>query len=73
MVTYEDNLDRKLDEVVEQLERLEGHLKVVQGALQEWQDARRAIFAYPMKSNPSAEQLALWTRLGQAESRLMGL
>jgi len=40
-------------------------------AIREWQRARKAIFAYPHKSNPDAEQLALWRRLGDAEHLLM--
>ncbi len=42
-------------------------------AVGEWRDARKAILAYDMKPNPSAEQLALWGRLAEAESRLMKL
>jgi hypothetical protein len=42
-------------------------------AIRRWQRARRAIFAYPMKPNPDAEQLALWRELGDAEHALMDI
>lgn len=46
-------------------------MEPIESALKEWQEARRAIFAFKMQPNPSPEQLALWTRLGHAEERLM--
>ena len=39
--------------------------------LLEWKEARQAIFNFKMKSTPDAEQLALWKRLADAESKLM--
>lgn len=45
----------------------------LKAALVEWQEARKAIFAFNMQPNPSPEQLALWIRLGNAEHRLMNI
>jgi hypothetical protein len=39
--------------------------------IEEWQQARAAIFAHKMESNATPEQLALWKRLGDAEDALM--
>jgi hypothetical protein len=52
--------------------RLAG-LREVLAAVEAWQEARRALLAFPMKVSPDAEQLALWGRLGEAEDRLMKL
>ncbi len=45
----------------------------LQEAVTEWQNARKAIFAYTHKATPDDEQKAIWNRLAEAEDRLMKL
>ena len=67
------NIEKRLDIALEKLAKIEGMVLGVRAAIVEWQEARKAIFGYKMKNEPDAEQMALWERLGRAESALMKL